>query len=361
VILRDITSQTPSGEILAGHKGAVRTLAFSPDGKILASGGFDHKVILWDIVTKQRVVELQCTSHVLSVTFSPDGKILASGTRAGNISLWDVASRQELGGELKHKRKVRGVVFSPDGRTLASASDDKTAMLWDVATRKALRLILESQQPVLSVAFSPDGETLALGSGELAFRIVRFEEMQARASNVAARNLTQEEWRRFLGNEPYRFTSPDAALLEAHRLALAGDTPKAEKAFQALVPWSVKTNDFVLNKRVGWYGSLDGFAKIVLPACEAAVELPSKRTQPYYRSVQAKNRDTRGLARTLAGDTAGAIEDFEAVVGWAEQRHWEDNVMPEEWVRQRCEWLPELKAGRNPFDSATRRALLRDG
>ncbi len=307
---------------------------------------------------------------MLSVAFSPDGNILAAGSRAGSVVLWDVADRKEVG-ELKHKGAVRNVVFSPDGRMLASASDDRTAVLWDVETDRPLaRLISDRQQSVRTVAFSPDGEILASGSSEVAFWNISFEEMRAGASKLAARNLTHEEWKRFLGNEPYRLTSPDGALLEAHRLALVQDTTKAEKAFEELVPWSVGKEDFTLNNLVGWYGSLDGFAKIVLPACDAAVKLASKRTrgahaqgliEAYYRREEATCRDTRGVARALVGDTAGAIEDFEAVTQWAEQKHQQDQTVPEEWDPQRRDLLAELKAGRNPFfDSATLKALLCD-
>jgi WD40 repeat protein len=361
VFLHDAAGQVRNGELLAGHKGWVRAVQFSPDGKILASGGSDRKVIFWDLSTKQEEVDLQHTSRVLCLAFSPDGKILASGTREGKLILWDVASRQQLG-TLKHRGKVRSVAFSPDGKTLASGSDDKTVMLWDVTTGLALgQLMTEGQQEVWSVAFSPDGNTLASGSSELMFWDVSFEEMRVRAALLAARNLTEEERKQFLRNEPYDFTSLEAELLKAHQLALIGDTAKAEGAFKALVPRVIETRSHTLNNRVGWLGSLDGFANVVLPACDVAVELVSARKEPYYRRIEAIVRDTRGVARALAGDMSGAIKDFEAVTQWADQKHKEEKTIPEEWIRPRREWLPDLKAGRNPFDSAVRRTLLRDG
>jgi hypothetical protein len=146
--------------------------------------------------------------------------------------------------------------------------------------------------------------------------------------------------------------------LEAHRLALAGNRLKAEKALKKLVQYSMQTKDQTLNNHVGWYGSLDGFAEIVLPACDAAVKLVLERQRPHYRRLEALHRDTRAVARALLGDTAGAINDLEAVLEWATQ----DQAMPGEWTQRRQAWLLELRVGRNPLlDIATQKALLRDG
>jgi dipeptidyl aminopeptidase/acylaminoacyl peptidase len=364
IILREITGgQTVIQANFAGHNAEVTTIAFSPDGKRLASCAIgDRRVILWDVDRKEKAAELPHRSSVMSITFSPDGKILASGTRTGKLILWDICSREQRPELInKHKGAIRATAFSIDGMTLASASEDKTAALWDVATGQPLgQLFAESGQPIRSLAFSPDGETLALGSAELSFSDVGFEDMKSRASNIAARNLTEKEWKRFLGDEPPRFTSLEGALLEAHRLALAGQELKAEQAFKELVQCTIQTKDQTLNNHVGWYGSLDGFAEIVLPACEAAVRLVVERQQPRYRRLETLHRDTRGVARAFLRDIAGAIEDFQAVLEWAAQNNQQDQAMPEEWVRRRKAWLSELKAGRNPLDTATLKALLRE-
>jgi hypothetical protein len=318
-------------------------------------------------------MELEHKSGVLSVAFGPIRAVLASGTRTGNVALWDLASREKVW-EQTHKGAVRCVVFSPDGRTVASASDDKTVRLWDaVAGQELGRLMTKKQEAVWCVAFSPDGQTLASGSNEVVYWDASFEEMQARASNLAARNLTYGEWRRFLQNkpyrtygewrgflqnEPYRLTSLEAVLLEAHGLALQGKMEKAAELFRRLVSSSINTKDLWLNNRIGWYGSLDGFAQIVLPACDTAVRLASRNSPHYYRRIEALCRDTRAVARALADEVAGSMDDLEEVLRWTEMQKEPGDVMPKEWILQRREWLRRMKAGCNPFEETILRTLL---
>ncbi|KAG9025260.1 hypothetical protein FS837_005032, partial [Tulasnella sp. UAMH 9824] len=129
------------GEPLKGHSDSVRSVAFSPDSKTLASGSHDGTIRLWHAQTGSPLGEpLKGHSNsVRSVAFSPDSKTLASGSHDGTIRLWDAQTGSPLG-ERPHSyySRVSSVAFSPDGKTLASVSDDGTIHLWNAETRECL-------------------------------------------------------------------------------------------------------------------------------------------------------------------------------------------------------------------------------
>jgi WD40 repeat protein len=212
ISLWDVATGQPRGTILTGHESYLTSIAFRPDGNTLASGSNDYTIRFWNIATGH-LKGAPLTGHegpVVSVVFSPDGKTLASG--GSDIRLWDVATGQVLGPLLTGRQGgVHYLAFSPDGKTLASGSW-RTIFLWDVATGQPLGSPLEGhEKDVVSGAFSPDGKILASWSGDkIRLWDVSLESWMNRACSIANRNLTPEEWRRYMGGEvPYRRTCPD--------------------------------------------------------------------------------------------------------------------------------------------------------
>ena len=155
-------------QIWQGHSVAVNSMAFSPDGKILASASWDDTVKLWDTQGQELRELVTLAGHtdvVWNIAFSHDGKTLASASKDGTVKLWNIREQELLRTLKGHAEAVNGVVFSPTDNILASASADGTVKLWNRSGKEPQTL--EGHDGVVnSVAFSPDGNTLASASAD---------------------------------------------------------------------------------------------------------------------------------------------------------------------------------------------------
>ncbi len=211
IILWDVNTQQPIGQPLVGHRGYVKSISFSPDGKqlvsasetsiilwdvdsqrpirelltahssainevsfispnLLVSGSNDSSVILWNLNTEysvgQPLIGHSAVFH--TVCFSPDGKKIVSNGKNNTIVLWDVASKQAIAqSSTGHNGLVSSLDFSADSKLLASGSTDNTIILWDANTLQPIgQPLIGHKDEVLSVSFSPNGKLIASGSAD---------------------------------------------------------------------------------------------------------------------------------------------------------------------------------------------------
>jgi len=138
------------------------SLAFSPDGMLLADSGHNGRITFWDIASGREVRTFgrdAAANDVHDIAFSPDGRLLVSVGTDSIVRLWGVADGQLLNA-MFHNNGLYGVAFSPDGRLVASASCDRTVKLWEVASGRLMNTLRHADE-VTSVVFSPDGALLA--------------------------------------------------------------------------------------------------------------------------------------------------------------------------------------------------------
>lgn len=147
-------------ENIKGEGYAIHAVAFSPDGSLLASAG-SRVIKIWDLQTEKAILKWEAHApYITSIAFSPDGKLLASAGWDRVVKLWDVQTGKLVKAMSGHRGYVLSLSFSPDGKTLASGSDDFTIRLWDIATGKSRKTFTEKYF-IEDVAISPDGHTLA--------------------------------------------------------------------------------------------------------------------------------------------------------------------------------------------------------
>jgi WD40 repeat protein/uncharacterized caspase-like protein len=191
-------TQTQSAPELIVQRGPdnIWGMALSPDGRILATGGFHTALKIWDAVKGRELRAIATESDAtMSVAFSPDGKVVAN-TAAGNnqsfVELWDVATGQKLRALRGHTDRVLAVAYAPDGRTLVTGSMDSTVKVWDAATGTELRTLAGHTHGVWSVAISRDGRLLATGGYDNSIKIwdlakgKRLHTLEGHSANIPA-------------------------------------------------------------------------------------------------------------------------------------------------------------------------------
>jgi hypothetical protein len=200
--------------------GGVLCLAFSPDGRLLAAGGWGKAATVWDVASGKRWCELPGHEYwVSSLCLSPDGKTLATAHSDKTIRLWEVLSGRERGRLAGHAHRVTQLAFAPDGR-LASSSHDRTVRVWDLAAMKEAGRFEGHDAVVGPLAFSADGKQLASGGWDttiLVWDVQRIPRRRAKRIDLSAEE-GEALWRDLADADAAR------AYRAIRRLTLAGES-----------------------------------------------------------------------------------------------------------------------------------------
>ena len=153
------------------HDGEVRAVAFSPDGKLLATASADKTARLFSVAEGREAARVTPTVRSSKTAFSPDGKLVATASEDKTARLWSVPDGREVA-RVTHDGEVNAVAFSPDGKLVATASEDKTARLLAAAEGTSSVARVTQDGEVSAVAFSPDGKLVATASGDKTARLL---------------------------------------------------------------------------------------------------------------------------------------------------------------------------------------------
>ncbi|NJN45035.1 MAG: hypothetical protein HC806_10160 [Anaerolineae bacterium] len=340
----------------------ISTVAWNPEGDILAAARSDGVIDLWEFnaanLSASHLGTLQeHEGWINELAWSQDGRLASAGEDL-LIYIWNVQTLERekaLFGE--HDSPIMGMSWGPNGQ-LASIDGNPQIVIWNVEQEKKTTLLSAPYRgPITSVSWSPDGTKLAFGGNSYNVYVYNTLYVQSPCSWLT-RNMTIYEWETYFPGEPYHATCPELptgivgeeadiyqVLDEGFEAGIAGDIATAVEKFDEAEAQGLEIGAWDWND-LCWLGGIYNQAELSYFACERAVELEPDNGEFH---------DARGISRALLGDFEGAIVDFEIFVVYAREFDF-----PEDMIALREQWIEALQLGNNPFDEATLAFLRRE-
>jgi RNA polymerase sigma factor (sigma-70 family) len=333
---------------LTDHQKQVSCVAYSPDGKTIATAGDEAVIRLWDAATGILLLRLDghkpvegFSSHMLAVTFSPDGKQLVSGGMDKTVRLWDVANGKEMRRFGAHKGGVLCVAFTLDGKQVLTGGFDEPIRLWDAATGKeALQFPMRSESAA-RIAFAPGGKSMAVvhwgiqaprfwdlaGGREVPLARGPESEVTSIVFSRDGRTLTSaghdgviRHWNTDTGRELRRWENvPD--LLNCLASSPDGQIVAGGDAYGTICLWTADTGRELrrLKEPKGWLHHLafapDG-KTLASAGNDGSVRLWHSATGAELRRFTGHERSARSVAFTPDGKTLATTADDQTVRLW---------------------------------------------
>jgi WD40 repeat protein/tRNA A-37 threonylcarbamoyl transferase component Bud32 len=185
--------------ICQGHTNCITAVAWSPDGKYIASASYDKTVQIWNATNGEHIMTYQGhNARVNSIAWSPDSKHLVSASNDQSAQVWDAATGKQLCSYGGHKGPLLTVAWSPDGKYIASAGEDKIVQVWDATTQELITKYEGHSDKVYCIAWSPDGHYLASGGKDCKLRITYFDKIHEERSFLSKLFFPRHEHKTFI-------------------------------------------------------------------------------------------------------------------------------------------------------------------
>jgi WD40 repeat protein/serine/threonine protein kinase len=307
-----------SGQELHALEDAGYDMAFSPDSKRLATTG-KSEVKVWDVQTGQLLLKFK-KEFDWGLAYSPDGKRLASPGKS-EVKVWDAQTGQELLALKGHTERVNSVAFSPDGRRLASASNDKTLRVWDAQTGQELLALKGHTDGLESVVFSPDGKRLASASDDKTVKLWDAQtgqellSIKGHTGEVRSVAFSPDGKRLASGAEDKTVkvwdaqTGQELGVLKGHNRAVSSTvfSPDGKRLASASYDWTVKVWDVQTDQKPSKFQGAAGssVASVAFsPDGKRVVSGGKGRPGPRPGEVKVREAQTGQELFTLQGHTA---------------------------------------------------------